>query len=118
MEISKLNYFKERLLKEKMKILNHNRVDGLRVSSDDLSDEADIANSLINQNITFELHQIDRSKLLLVEAALERIDNGSFGTCIDCDEEIEFRRLESTPWTDLCLTHAEEKERELKRKIA
>ena len=44
--------------------------------------------------------------------ALEKISDGSYGHCEDCEEEISFKRLENQPWAELCITHAEEKERE------
>jgi DnaK suppressor protein len=38
-----------------------------------------------------------------VEAALYRIDAGTFGICLHCDGEIEAKRLAAVPWTPLCL---------------
>ena len=38
-----------------------------------------------------------------VTAALLRIQDGTFGTCVHCDSEIGRRRLEAVPWTPLCI---------------
>lgn len=38
-----------------------------------------------------------------VAAALLRIQDGTFGTCVHCDSEIGRRRLEAVPWTLLCI---------------
>ena len=38
-----------------------------------------------------------------VRAALERIQQNTYGTCLDCDEEIGLRRLNAVPWTPLCI---------------
>jgi len=38
-----------------------------------------------------------------VAAALLRIQDGTFGTCVHCDSEIGRRRLEAVPWTPLCI---------------
>ncbi len=49
-----------------------------------------------------------RSRLDQVEAALERLDDGSFGTCDACDEAIADDRLVSLPLVTRCLDCAEE----------
>lgn len=45
-----------------------------------------------------------------IEAALERIEQGSYGRCFDCDESIAIRRLEFDPAATLCLACAEQRE--------
>ena len=45
-----------------------------------------------------------RSKLLRnIQAALGRIDDGTFGTCANCEETIGQNRLVAVPWTPLCI---------------
>jgi DnaK suppressor protein len=44
-----------------------------------------------------------RTELLLIEQALQRIGNGSFGVCEACGDDIQIRRLEALPWTRYCL---------------
>lgn len=41
--------------------------------------------------------------LLSVRAALQRLDSGEYGTCIDCGRSIEEKRLQAVPWTPYCL---------------
>jgi DnaK suppressor protein len=44
------------------------------------------------------------SKLLReVRAALTRMDAGTFGICIDCEEEIGIKRLAALPWSASCI---------------
>jgi DnaK suppressor protein len=38
-----------------------------------------------------------------VRAALDRIEEGTYGTCVDCEEEIGIKRLNALPWTPLCI---------------
>ena len=45
----------------------------------------------------------DSERLREVRAALRRIELGTFGTCLDCQEEISLKRLAAVPWTALCL---------------
>ena len=105
---------KESLLNIKNQIINNGLLkskEGLEISSEDLPDETDLANSVINQQIIFNMRSRELNKLRLIEAALSRIENGEYGCCDECDEEIPAKRLENQPWATLCIFHAEERER-------
>ena len=111
----KVEHFKELLLKQRQQILNVgllNKSDDLQVSEEDLSDETDLASSLIQQQLSCTIRDREFAKLRRIDMALEKISDGSYGHCEDCEEEISFKRLENQPWAELCITHAEEKERE------
>lgn len=62
--------------------------------------------------IAFELSQASallersRSGLEQIEAALRRIADGSYGTCVVCGSAISEGRLEARPWTPFCINHA------------
>jgi len=60
------------------------------------------------------IRNVDRDSTLLraVKAALRRIDDGSFGTCIACDSAISPRRLAAVPWAPRCIKCQEEADRE------
>jgi len=111
----KLDHFKELLLKQRQQIMNVgllNKSDDLHVATDDLSDETDLASSLIQQQLSCTIRDREFAKLRRIDMALEKIAEGSYGHCDECDEEISLKRLENQPWAELCITHAEEKERE------
>ena len=115
MDKAKTEKFKTLLLTAKMKIMNGGilrSTEDLTVSSDDLSDEADLATSVINQQVTFNMRQRELVKLKAIDEALYRIEQGSYGHCEECEEAIGDKRLENQAWTTLCITHAEELERE------
>ncbi|AUN97103.1 conjugal transfer protein TraR [Bacteriovorax stolpii] len=115
MDKAKMEKFKELLLQAKMKIMNGGilrSTEDLQVSSDDLSDEADLATSVINQQVTFNMRQRELVKLKAIDEALYKIEQNVYGHCEECDEAIGEKRLENQPWTTLCITHAEEQERE------
>ena len=44
------------------------------------------------------------TRLREVQGALQRLDRGTFGICLDCAEEIGGKRLVAVPWTTSCLT--------------
>lgn len=115
MDKKKLEHFKELLLKHRQQILNVgllNKSEDLHVQQEDLSDETDLASSLIQQQLNCTIRDREYAKLRKIDMALDRIAEGTYGHCDDCEEEIGMKRLENQPWAELCITHAEEKERE------
>jgi DnaK suppressor protein len=48
---------------------------------------------------------LDRDSVLVrhLRAAIERLNNGSYGKCADCEEEISPKRLKALPWAELCI---------------
>jgi DnaK suppressor protein len=59
------------------------------------------------------IRNLDRESHMLrnVRGALRRIDEGSFGICIHCEEEISPKRLAAVPWTALCIQCQEQADR-------
>ena len=51
------------------------------------------------------IRNLDRESQLLrnVKAALRRIEDGTYGTCLHCEEDISPKRLAAVPWTPYCL---------------
>jgi DnaK suppressor protein len=51
------------------------------------------------------IRNVDRESTLLrqVKAALQRLHNGTFGTCADCEETISPKRLAAVPWATRCI---------------
>jgi DnaK suppressor protein len=66
-------------------------------------DIADVASEHSLQGSVIAQLSQTRSRLRLVELALERIRSGSFGTCANCGAAIGFRRLQTVPWTSHCI---------------
>jgi len=52
------------------------------------------------------IRNLDRESQLLrnVRAALRRMNDGSFGVCLHCDEDINPKRLNAVPWSPFCIT--------------
>ncbi len=116
MKTRELAKFSARLLEEKSRLLNmHEKTkEQLAVSSDDLADEADFASSALNQSVALRLRDRDRTLLKKIEAALAKIEFGTFGICEGCEEPIEIRRLEARPVAELCIRCKEAQELEEK----
>ena len=115
MDKKKLDYFRVVLLKQREQVLNGGLLsnsEDLHISEEDLSDETDLATSMINQQISCSIRDRELIKLRRIDMALERISEGTYGHCEECEEEIGNKRLENQPWAELCIQHAEEKEPE------
>ena len=105
--------YKRVLLEEKERILNNSKQalkNELAVSPDDLPDETDLAASEITQNLVFKLRDRERQLLTKIDEALARMEDGTFGTCQECEEPIEPRRLEARPVSELCIACKEKQE--------
>jgi len=59
------------------------------------------------------IRNLDRESNLLrnVRAALRRMDDGAFGVCVHCEEDINPKRLNAVPWTPYCIPCEEDFER-------
>jgi DnaK suppressor protein len=68
------------------------------------SNEIDLASSLEGREMLFQLTSRDRNELRLIEDALFRINEGTFGACESCEEQISLKRLQIMPLTPLCIS--------------
>jgi len=73
------------------------------LDSDSAQDIADRSVLSVSKESLFERTSQQRIVLRMVEEALGRISNGSFGVCTSCGDDISTRRLEALPWTRYCL---------------
>lgn len=83
----------------------------MTLDANDLPDEMDLASSEYLQSFTFRLRGREKSFLDKITKALKKIDDGSFGVCEECGEEISVKRLEARPETTLCIKCKEDQER-------
>jgi DnaK suppressor protein len=65
------------------------------------------------QERDFAMGVLNRESVRLREVgvALERIDSGSFGICLNCEEDIGAKRLAAVPWAVLCIVCQEAADR-------
>jgi DnaK suppressor protein len=70
------------------------------------ADELDEITTALERDIAVQ--KLDRESRLLrqILGALSRIESGTFGTCLHCDEEISQKRLAAVPWAPFCLVCA------------
>jgi len=78
----------------------------------DVGDFYDHASNDRDREIALSLTDREREKLLQVEDALKRIEEGSYGICEICGDEIDKDRLMVMPFTKLCISCQEDLERQ------
>ncbi|HXW92641.1 MAG TPA: TraR/DksA family transcriptional regulator [Terriglobales bacterium] len=106
MEKKKLEYFRKRLetrQQELRRMVSRTQQDGRSADEDTAQDIADRAASSYNKEFLFHQSNNDRQLLQMVDGALSRIREGTFGECISCGKEINPKRLEAVPWTRHCI---------------
>ncbi|SCG83522.1 putative protein yteA ORFQ [Proteiniborus sp. DW1] len=114
MEKQKLRYFQNLLMNEKedllntLELMNKNEPnEELREHFEELSSydnhPADLGTETFMMSQNMSLKSSQSSVVDEIDAALERIDNGSYGVCRVCGKNIEEDRLEVIPYTSLCI---------------
>lgn len=64
---------------------------------------ADVGTDNFEQEFTLALMETEETALGLVESALERIEEGTYGTCLECEGKILKARLNAIPYAPLCI---------------
>jgi DnaK suppressor protein len=105
MDGKKLGYFKDKLLKKQLSLTSMiQRTEGYsREKDQDIQDVADMAVDSYTKEFNFGKSSGDRHILQLISEALSRIEDKSYGTCVNCETVIGPKRLEAVPWTRLCI---------------
>jgi RNA polymerase-binding protein DksA len=65
--------------------------------------QAAAASHVFEQQRDLALRDHNRQHLAAIDAALARLDHGSYGSCTSCGRPIAPERLEALPWTPLCI---------------
>ena len=97
---------RDRLLEnraEVLKMLESSQAMERDVEGLTFSNEIDLASSLEGREMIFQLSSRDRNELKLIDDALIRIKNGTYGICESCEKKISIKRLQILPLTPLCI---------------
>ena len=80
---------------------------------DGIQDLADKAASAYSKELNFSLSDGERNLLMLIDEAFNRMNDGSYGTCTNCNTVIGEKRLQAVPWTPFCIDCQELQEKGL-----
>ena len=75
--------------------------DSIRIQQ--TADPLDMTQQAAEREVAMQM--LDRESALVrrLRSALGRINDGSYGLCLDCEEEIAPKRLKAIPWAELCI---------------
>lgn len=105
-----LNEQLKNLIEEATKTLNN-----MTITEGDFPDPTDRASWESNRNFLLRIRDRERKLIMKIKEALERIEDGTFGICERCGEEISEKRLEVRPVTTFCIKCKQEQEELEKR---
>ena len=105
MDQQKLEYFRK-LLEDRLKELRREAertVAGMTSGEENPSDLTDRAALESDRNFLLRIRDRERKLIAKIEEALARIEDGTYGICEACGEEIGEQRLKARPVTTLCI---------------
>ncbi|NVM20400.1 MAG: RNA polymerase-binding protein DksA [Desulfobacterales bacterium] len=100
-----LEYFKKLLAERFQNLLAEasNTVSGMTGEKISFPDPTDRAALEADRNFTLRIRDRERKLIAKIREAIERIDNGTYGICESCGEEISIKRLKARPVTTQCI---------------
>ena len=98
-------FFRELLQQKISELLNDQMktISVMTVASERQTDPNDQASMEVERNFELRIRDRERRLILKMKEAIQRIDNGTFGICDDCGEEISEKRLIARPVTTQCI---------------
>jgi DnaK suppressor protein len=104
MKGSQRKRFRTLLLDKRAELLD--RVRAARRSDDDTATAADLGDralSTVSRDLLFSLSAGEREILRRIDAALDRMEDGSYGACVHCGAKVQIARLDAVPWALHCI---------------
>ena len=99
--------FREQLL-AKAEEIRVGMLNGEALNSERVADPDDLAVQSHEEWIFLNRNSIDTMLLREIQESLLRIDAGSYGLCLECEEPISQKRLTAIPWARHCVSCQEE----------
>lgn len=118
-DLKKLKKELERLRDELTDELQHLSENNLKRSQRDSTGDlsgyayhmADVGTDNFGREMELNIASSGNERLRMIEEALERIEEGTYGKCVTCDNEINLERLKVIPYARLCIECAREIEK-------
>ncbi len=100
-----VEFFKEHLSKRLEDLLDQadDTVSGMTVTKENFPDPTDRASHEANRNFMLRIRDREHKLIKKIKKALLRIENGTFGICEQCEEDISTERLKARPVTTQCI---------------
>lgn len=98
-----LEPFRATLLAERARLLEERGAAIIAPDQMTYGSQAAAASQVFAQQRDLALRDRADQQLALIDAALARLDDGTFGTCVRCGRPIAAERLEALPWAPRCI---------------
>ncbi len=98
-----LDEIKDRLIAERENLLNKLKENDLSIDDSETPDPVDLAVRNYSKNVMLAVSENDSRQIILINEALERIEDEEYGLCQNCEKEINPKRLDAIPWARYCL---------------
>ena len=85
-------------------------IEDMNVSNENFADPADRATAESDRSFTLRIRDRELHLIKKIQAALQRIEDGTYGICDECGEDISISRLKARPVTRLCIKCKEKQE--------
>jgi DnaK suppressor protein len=105
MRARELNSFRKLLDERRQELMTEasRTVDGMGENREQFPDPTDRASLEGNRNLTLRIRDRERKLITKIDEALGRIEDGSYGKCEECGQDIGMERLRARPVTTLCI---------------
>ena len=116
MDKKKAEYYKKRLVTtqdELLRLVTKSERDGREADEEATQDIADKAANSYTKEFLFHQSDENRRLLQMVNEALERVKDGTYGLCVSCQGEVQVKRLEAVPWARHCIDCQEKQDQGL-----
>jgi RNA polymerase-binding protein DksA len=113
-------HFRKRLLEERKRVqeaidyLHEENPGSIEDETQDSTADnhpGDMATVTFDRELDYTLERNEGRLLLAIDAAITRMDDGSYGACVSCGQPIGSERLEALPWTTQCIDCKRKEER-------
>lgn len=109
MEMAQIEIFKDLLIDKRRQLLERlEKIEQSKVRKEPLdADSSEQAQELVNHEVVDALDDMEGQELDKINQALNRIEKGSFGVCVECGEDISDSRLKAVPFSSVCIQCAD-----------
>ncbi len=103
MSVLKTEKIKDKLILERELLIAKLNGNDLSVDSSETPDPVDLAVRNYSKNVMLAVSENDSRQVILINEALTRISDDEYGTCQNCEKDINPKRLDAVPWARYCL---------------
>jgi DnaK suppressor protein len=88
---------------EALRLLDRSGEEARSLVADCPQDSTDSSITSLSKEALFQQSNLRRLLVRMIDLALERVKEGTFGVCVGCGDDVQPKRLDALPWTQYCL---------------